>query len=154
MKECRIHECGVAEIFDDPASAGLFAEYAEECANPVSGAPIPVRSMYETLERQGAAQCYAAYADKKLCGFALVLKSVIPEYEMRYARVERIFVGAEARGAGVGTTLMRTIEEQARDAGCEDIYYSAPVGSRFARMLALLPEIYPPTSQVFCRKLA
>lgn len=152
MSEVRIASCRAGDIFDDPASAELFAEYAGECANPVTGAAPPVRAMYEALEESGAVRCVAAYCDGALCGFACVSMVVAPEFEMRWARVERLFVGRAARPTGLGAMLMRRIEDDARDAGCVDIYYSAPIGSRLAKLLFLREE-YRKTNHIFTRRL-
>lgn len=147
-----VRACGVAEIFDDPASAELFAEYAAECANPVTGATPPVRAMYEALEATGAVRFFAAYCDAALRGFACVSIVVAPDYGLRLACVERLFVSAAARRGGLGATLMRKIEDQARAAGCEEIRYSAPVGGRLAKLLFLREE-YQKTNHIFTRRL-
>lgn len=148
-----VRACQAAEIFDDPASAELFAEYEQECANPLTGSTAPVRAMYEALEGLGVAQCFAAYADLKLCGFAFVLISVLPHYGRRFATVESLFVGgAGRRGGGLGVWLMSAVEAHAKKAGCTAIFYSAPVGSRFARLLFLKKE-YRKTNHIFTRSL-
>ena len=147
-----IGKCAVAAIFDDPVAAALFAEYAEECSNPVSGSPLPVRAVYETLEQAGAAQCFAAYQAGALAGFAFVLKTVRPDFGMRYATVERMFAAQRSRGEGLGTELMRAIEADAIEAGCEAIYYSAPAGSRLARLL-FLSKGCRKTNEIFTKRL-
>lgn len=154
-----VRACRVEEIFDDPGSAELFAEYAAECANPVTGAPPPVRAMYEALEQTGAVRFFGAYCridhpldEVRLVGFACVSIVVAPDFGLRLASVERLFVSGAARRGGLGAMLMRKIEDDARDAGCEDIRYSAPVGSRLAKLLFLREE-YQKTNHIFTRRL-
>lgn len=149
-----VRACTVAEIFDDPASAQLFAEYAAECANPVIGVKAPERDMYENLEACGLGQCFAVYDGGKLCGFAFVMAGALPYYALRHATVERLFVSREARAKGLGMRLMAAIEDHARKAGCAAISYSAPVGSRLAQLLFLCADQYRNTNHIFCRTLA
>ncbi|MGA9070542.1 MAG: hypothetical protein WB424_09835, partial [Terracidiphilus sp.] len=94
--------CNAAMIFQDPASAELIAEYERECANPLLGPCAPQPEMYASLEEQGAAQCFAAYKDQTLIGFAFVLTTPLPHYELerKFATVESFFVASVARHTG------------------------------------------------------
>lgn len=141
-----------AVIFDDPASAELFEEYAAECANSLLGPVNPQRAIYEALEPTGSVQCFAAYCAGILRGFAFVLLGPLPHYGRRCATVESLFVARAVRSEGLGPTLMRKMEDHARDMGCEAIFYSAPVGSRLARLLFLREE-YRKTNHIFTRRL-
>ncbi len=145
-----VRRCTVAEIFDDPASKALFAEYAEECACALIGKPAPRRDYYENLEVSGMAQAFAAYEDGFLRGFAFVLTMVAPHYDSFYGGTESLFV---SRGAHCGTALIEAAEEYARSVGCVSFFLSAPVGSRFARLLFLYRDLYTHTGHVFCRRL-
>lgn len=153
MSDVRVASCRAGEIFADPASAELFSEYAAECANPVTGeAATRVPAMYEALEAAGVAQCFAVYVGDELRGFACVMLAVAPEYGMAYARVERLFVASAARDRGAGTSLMESIETYARESGCVDIYYSAPVDSQLETLLSL-KRGYMKTNSIFARRL-
>ena len=145
-----VRACKVAEIFDDPASHALFAEYAEECGCALIGKPAPRRDHYGNLEASGMAQAFAAYQDDELCGFAFVLTMVAPHYGEFYGGAESLFV---SRRSNCGPTLMKATEDYARSAGCVSFFYSAPVGSRFARLLFLYDDLYTYASHVFCRRL-
>lgn len=144
--------CRAAEIFDDPSSTALFEEYARECANPLIGAPEPHRTMYQSLEWMGAAQCFGAYLDSELVGFAFLLMGPLPHYGQRFATVESLFVQGETRG-GLGKSLMKAVEEHAKQNGCAAIFYSAPVGSRLARLLFLCSDEYQNTNHTFTKRL-
>ena len=145
-----IAKCKAAEIFGDPASEALLEEYAEECAIALVGKPAPRLDMYEGMERSGFGQCFAVRQDGKLVGFAMVLICVVPHYDLCLANVESLFV---ARGAQGGRALMSTLNEYAKESGCTSIFYTAPVGSRLARLLFLCADDYVNTNHVFCRRL-
>lgn len=151
MPVSEVRMCMAAEIFDDPRGLDLIAEYAEECANALIGKPAPRRDTYESLEATGFAQCFAAYEDGRLCGFAMLIVSVVPHFELSYAATESLFV---SRGAIGGTDLMTALEDYARRSGCTALFYTAPVNSRLARLLHLRGKPYERTNEVFCRRLA
>lgn len=153
MSEMNIWACSVKALFDDPASAALFAEYARESANPLLGPCAPSREMYEALESTGMGQCFAARLDGALAGFAFVLTSALPHYGRRFASVESLFVVGPSRGGGLGGRLMNAIESYCLEAGCEAVFYSAPVESRLASLMFLWADRYTNTNHVFCRRL-
>jgi GNAT superfamily N-acetyltransferase len=153
MSAAVVSPCRAAEIFDDPDSTALFAEYERECANPLTGTTAPQRAMYEAIEGLGLAQCFAARADGLLCGCAFVLIAAVPHYGRRFATVESLFVLSGARMSGLGRQLMYAVEAHAQEAGCSAIFYSAPVASRLAKLLSLL-DGYRNTNLIFTRSLA
>jgi len=152
-----ISKCRAAEIFDDPEGEDLIREYAEECGNALVGTPVPQRDRYENLEAAGIGQCFAAYElldhplDRAaLVGFAFVLVTVVPHYEVKLAAVESVFV---TRRAHSGAALMNALNHYATKMGCTTIFYTAPVGSRLAKLLFLCSDEYTHTSHVFSRRL-
>lgn len=145
-----IKRISVGELFDDPHSAELIEEYSRECGNALIGKPAPRRDLYENLEVSGLAQCFAAYERGQLCGFALAIASVVPHYGLSCATLESLFV---RRGSHSGASLMRAVEDYAIALGCVSIFYTAPVGSRMARLLFLSSDEYAHTNHVFCRRL-
>ena len=142
--------CRAAEIFDDPEGADLIREYAEECGNALVGTPVPQRDRYENLEAAGMGQCFAAYVGLKLVGFAFVLVTAVPHYDVKLAAVESVFV---TRSAHCGAVLMTKLNDYAASMGCATIFYTAPVGSRLAKLLFLCSDEYTHTSHVFSRRL-
>lgn len=153
MRDVQVLGCRAGEIFDDPASAVLFEENSYECANPLLGATAPQREMYEVLERSGMAQCFGAYEGDVLRGFAFMLMAPSGHNGRRYATVESLFVTREARSSGLGDLVMGTMEDHAKQYGCEAIFYSAHVGSRLAKLLFLCSDRYTNTNHIFCRRL-
>ena len=147
-----VARCRAAEIFADACSAELFAAYDAECANPLLGPTTPQGAIYEALEATGSVQAFAGYLNGVLCGFGFVILGPLPHYGRKFATVESVFVARVARHSGLGTRLMSELEEFAREAGCEVIFYSAPVGSRLARLL-FLSDDYCNTNHVFTKRL-
>jgi hypothetical protein len=145
-----IRACRAREIFDDPRSEQLLAEYSAECAIALIGRPSPRRDMYENLEACGMGHCFAAYEAGELCGFAMLLIAVVPHYSLSCGNLESLFV---TRSAHCGGDLMRRVEEFARERGCTAILYTAPVNSRLARLLFLSEDRYMLVGHAFCRRL-
>jgi len=146
-----VRACSSAEIFDDPLGPPLIQEYAEECGNALIGKPAPRRDMYENLEASGLGQCFAAYEKGLLVGFAMVLVCVVPHYGLSLANAESLFV---TRSAHCGGQLMKALDDYAAAQGCVTIFYTAPVGSRLAKLLFLCADEYVNTNHVFSKRLA
>lgn len=146
-----IREIPVAEIFAAPNVKELFSEYAVECSIPLIGEINPQPEIYAAIERAGIMQCFGAYEDDLLVGFATVLMMVLPHYGKKTATVESIFIAHEHRAGGIGRSLLKSIEGFAKGAGCVAILYSTPAGGTFERLLSL--SGYAHTNAVFCRSL-
>lgn len=145
-----IRKCTVGELFSDTRCAELIDEYAAECGIALVGKPAPRRDIYENLEASGLGQCFAAYEQGELVGFAMLVTSVVPHYGLACATPESIFV---KRGSHSGTALMRALEEYAMERGCRAIFYTAPANSRMARLLFLCADEYRNTNHVFAKRL-
>lgn len=146
--------CEMAEIFDHPSFPRLWAEAAEECANPDMSAVDPDRAFYQTLEASGYARFFRCGVGGEMYGFASLLVAPSGANGKRYGTVERLFVDRAHRAGGAGSRMMVAIEAAARDAGCEAITYSAHVGTSLARLLFLYTDVYKLTNFIFCRRLA
>lgn len=147
-----IWACKARAVFEDQASAALFAEYERESAIAMLGPCAPSLERYEALEASGAGQCFAAYSGGALAGFAFVLAAHVPHHARKLAVVESLFV-VRALSGYLGGRLMNAIEDCYREAGFEDLLYSAPARSRLAVMLFLHEDEYVNTGHVFCRRL-
>lgn len=128
------------EILDAPNAAELFAEYAAECALPELAPVCPQRELYEAMERSGALQAFGVYEHGALVGFAVVLVYTVPHYGRKLAANESIFISMRARAKGYGSLLIKQIKQYARESGCVAFQYTAPVGSRFNRLLSVRDE--------------
>lgn len=149
----RIRQCRAREIFEDPCGPELIAEYARECANALIGKPAPRLDIYENLEASGMGQCFAAYEEEqghKLVGFAMVVVAVVPHYSLSVATLESIFT---SRDTNCGGQLLDAIESYAANLGAEAVIYTAPLGSRMAKLMFLCGDLYQHTNHVFTRRL-
>lgn len=141
-----IFRIGYAEILGFPE---LLKEYEAECSIPEIGMATPNPATYAAMERSGAFQCFGAFEDGELVGFATVLLSMLPHYAKRVAIVESIFA---QKGRTCGSDLRSALKAFARDSGCDSILYSAPFGGRFERLLER-DKGCRRTNSVFCESL-
>jgi GNAT superfamily N-acetyltransferase len=141
-----------SEILEAPNAQGLLAAYADECSIPEIGEPKPQATQYELLESAGALHTFGVYENDELVGFASVLIAPLPHYGRKVATIESIFVHPAHRESAIGRTLMLVVEQFADVQGCAAILYSAPKGSRFDKLLNILPD-YRNTNAVYCRSL-
>ena len=145
-----IREIASAEIFAAPNAADLLAEYAAECSIPLIGKIDPRQEMYAAMERNGALQCFGAYAGNRLIGFAAVLTTVLPHYGKKVATMESLFVAKSGRKGGTGAELLKAVNQYAKETGCVAILYSAPAGGKLEKLLS---RTCKQTNTVFCRSL-
>lgn len=130
----------------------LIAKYAAESSIPEIGPVNPQWDIYATLEKSGLFQCFGAYHENMLVGFAWVLTPVLPHYGKRVATLESIFVSSTFRQFGYGVALMRAVEQYAKGVGCVGVLYSAPAGGRLERLLEL-KKSYRRTNAIFYRSV-
>lgn len=140
------------DIWDAPNSAGLLQEYAQECATAGLGELNLQLDLYARMEEMGSLQCFGLYEGPQLAGFASVLTAIIPQYGIKGATVDSLFVMKSCREGGPGTALMVAIEQYARDSQCQAIFYSPPLSSQLERILAN-KHSYRTTGTVFMRRL-
>lgn len=140
------------ELLFDPDAAPLFREYAAECSIPELGAISPQRDIYEAMEKNGVAHFFGAYDGVHLVGFAVMLIYILPHYGSKVATTESLFLAKLSRGWGNGVSLMKYLENYARERDCKAFLYTAPRGGRLARLLSLFKE-YRRTNDVFLRQL-
>lgn len=122
-----------AIVFDAPNAENMLRAYATECLEPDGQ---PQREMYESLERMGALQCFAAYDGLALVGFISVLVSLMPHTGKKLAAVESVFVDPEYRDGGAGTLLLDTARRYAQSVGCTKLTWVVRLGSRLDRILS------------------
>lgn len=150
---CEVRPCTVAELFEDQHAPALFREYERECANAALGQTFPSRDLYENLEKGGFLQCYSVRRDGLLYGFAATIVGVLPHYGYKCGTVDSLYVAYMAREWGLGTSLMRFVEDELRKQECRAMFYTAPVNSRLARLLFLCGDEYKHTNHVFTKRL-
>ena|SRR6185312_3570100 len=124
------------DILEDPNWPDLLRDYGAECSIPELGTPNPQAELYEALEKSGQFRAFAGYDDGRLVGFAAMLVYTLPHYGTKIAATESIFLARDYRSTFSAWDLMDVMERHARADGCVAFMYSAPVGSRFDRMLS------------------
>ena len=132
-----------------PNAQLLIDEYAAECSIPEA---LPQAEMYAALEEIGALQCFGAYVDEELVGFASVVSAVMPHNGRRSATLESIFVSADHRSSGAGNALLIAAEHYAAERECVAIIYSPRIGSTMERVLLRRCDCHP-THTVYTRWL-
>lgn len=147
-----IREVPIATVLRAPEAKELFRLYAEECSLPELGQASPHDELYETLAAKAGMKSLAVFEGDELVGFATVLSYTVPHYGKKVAATESIFI-APGHRAGLGSELLAAIETDSRRSGCAVVLYSAPCGSRFARMLSLSSR-YRHSNQVYLRDLS
>lgn len=152
MGKCVIRPICYSDILSAPNADSLIAGYADECSIPAIGKAAPQAEMYAKMEAANLMQCFGAYRDAELIGFASVLIGILPHYGQRVATMESLYVDPEYRGYA-GHTLLAAIENFASEADCVALLYSAPVGSKLERVLSLRASCIR-TNSVFCKRLA
>jgi hypothetical protein len=141
-----------AAILDDPNWPNLLREYGEECSIPELGTPNPQRDIYEALEKSGGFYAFAGYDEYQLVAAAAILVYTLPHYGTKIAASESMFLSRSNRTMFSGLKMMNVMELYARSMGCVSFLWSAPVGSRFARLLTSLKD-YRHTNNAYVRQL-
>lgn len=141
-----------ATILDDPNWPALLAEYAAECSMPELGPPNPQRDLYELLEKSGGFQAFGVYDGNNLAGFACVLIYVLPHFGVKVATTESIFLSRSYPSPLTGMNLLNYLQEYALNNECRAFLYSAPVGSRFDRLLTLF-DSHRHTNNIYLKPL-
>ena len=149
-----IRPVSYAEILSAPNAERLMSDYAAECSIPELGPINPQRELYAAMEQSGAMQAFGVYEEGTLIGFMTVLIWTVPHYGKKIASTESIFLASERRDSGIGANMLQYIEEYAKGNDCAAIQYTAPVNSRFARLLAINVDRYRRTNSIYLRNLA
>ena len=121
-----------ADILEAENAAQLIAEYAAECSVPDAN---PQAEQYAALEQAGALQCFGAYVDGTLIGFASVLTAIMPHHGKRVATVESIFVQAQSRTTDAALFLLSALEQYAAERDCVAMLSTARAGSQYDKLL-------------------
>jgi GNAT superfamily N-acetyltransferase len=132
-KSTTIRRVSYSEIFGAPNGQKLIDEYAAECSVPDADPQI---GMYAAMEQSGALQCFGAYLDGRLIGFATVLKAVMPHHGKRVATLESLFVSPSDRDSGAGNDLLSAAEQFAAVSACEALLCTARIGSTLEKVLS------------------
>ena len=138
------------EILGAPNWPELLVEYAAECSLPELGPVNPQAGLYEGLERSGGFQAFGAFDDARLVGFVTVLEYPLPHYGgKKIAATESLFLARAYRNQGIWPRMMAVVKGFAKSRGCATVQCTAPVGSRFARLMELNRTQYRKSNVVY-----
>lgn len=85
-----------------------------------------VESIFETINKYPDYHVYVACRDSKMLGtFSLLIVDKIAHLGARFGIVEDVVVGAEWRGKGVGSQLMRFAMQKCQEAQCYKLVLSS-----------------------------
>jgi|TARA_R110000744_G_scaffold11662_4_gene35344 GNAT superfamily N-acetyltransferase len=146
------HQITFNELSSDPMFQTLIDGYADESA--MEGLP-PVDCQYHTYEAMCAAGIIfvlGAYHDDILCGFAVVITSIVPHYGVCVAATESFFVAPDKRDTGAGLMLLRKAERVAQTRGAVGFLVSAPTGGRLEDVM-IKSSTYKERNRVFFKGL-
>ena len=142
------------EILDAPNAKELLDEYEKECALEELAPICPDAMLYEMMEKSGGLQCFGVYDEGALVGFVSVLIWTVPHYSKKIGSNADIFLASAHRISGTGPKMIALAEGYAKEKGCCAFQWTAPVNSRFAKLLALNVDRYRRTNVVYLRNLA
>ena len=97
-------------------------------------------------------QCFGVFIEGALVGFMSILVYVLPHYGKKIATTESIFLARKHRSAITGLDMIHEAERYAKEKGCTAVLYTAPIGSRFSRLL-FARRGYRHSNNVFVRGL-
>ena len=143
----------MSSLRDDPALAGLIAEYDQESRNPGVPDPDPDWNLYFILESANMIFAFGAYTGAgELIGAISVLTSSMTHVRGFVAgRVETYFVKQSHRKGGAGVLLLREAERTLKARGISLLFVTAPIGGRLDAALPMWG--YQQTNHVYCRSL-
>lgn len=134
MVTCSIEP--VVNVLHDPAFMALSEAYARAGIDELVGDEWVVDfDRYTALEASGLFKTFALRADGVLVGFGTLSIADSLHTSRPIALVESIFVADEYRP--YSGRLIAAMKRYARDRGIFYLSFSAPVGSRLDRMLAV-----------------
>ena len=141
------------EILAAPNADELFAEYESECANPELAPIKPQSDLYAAMEASGGLQAFGVYEGDELIGFLTILIWTVPHYGKKIGSNADIFLASAHRMSGTGAKMVALAEGYAKSKGAVCFQWTVPVGSRFARLLAVNSERYRRSNLIYLRIL-
>lgn len=137
------------ELFDHPLFADLCIEYAKESGNDDLGLALPSTDLYKALEAIGRCFCIGAFDGCDMVGFAVLMLNDHPHYSKTVGICDEIFVKREHRKGLAGLSLIRKVQEVAKEKGVPGVYFSAPADSRLSKLFA---RLFKETDRVYWAK--
>lgn len=115
----------ISYLADRPGFVDLLAGWLHEQwghLNPGSSVESRREELRAEMNRDRIPVTFVAHEDAKLFGSATLRESDLPIRPQLGPWLGSVFVASEARRRGIGTRLVRTVEEKADELGVETLY--------------------------------
>lgn len=140
LKKILVKEYSFEDFFNLKGLAELIQEYVNSSNNPlVQDVDITyideVKSAYKSLLKNNDVSFHAITDDDIVVGLASLIQSSNGNSSESVIDINAIYVTPEYRRKGLGTKLLKYIDEFALSHGAVGIYFQVPVGSRLENVL-------------------
>lgn len=140
LKKILVKEYSFEDFFNLKGLAKLIQEYVNSSNNPlVQDVDITyideVRDAYKSLLKNNDVTFHAITDNNTVVGLASLIQSSNGNSSESVIDINAIYVTPEYRRKGLGSKLLKYIDEFALSHGAVGIYFQVPVGSRLENVL-------------------
>lgn len=140
LKKILVKEYSFEDFFNLKGLAELIQEYVNSSNNPlVQDVDITyideVKRAYKSLLKNNNVTFHAITDNNTVVGLASLIQSSNGNSTESVIDINAIYVTPEYRRKGLGTKLLKYIDEFALSHGAVGIYFQVPVGSRLENVL-------------------
>ena len=140
LKKILVKEYSFEDFFNLKGLAELIQEYVNSSNNPlVQDVDITyideVKDAYKSLLKNNNVTFHAITDNATVVGLASLIQSSNGNSSESVIDINAIYVTPEYRRKGLGTKLLKYIDEFALSHGAVGIYFQVPVGSRLENVL-------------------
>lgn len=140
LKKILVKEYSFEDFFNLKGLAELIQEYVNSSNNPlVQDVDITyideVKDAYKSLLKNNDVTFHAITDDDIVVGLAALIQSSNGNSSESVIDINAIYVTPEYRRKGLGSKLLKYIDEFALSHGAVGIYFQVPVGSRLENVL-------------------
>ena len=140
LKKILVKEYSFEDFFNLKGLAKLIQEYVNSSNNPlVQDVDITyideVRDAYKSLLKNNNVTFHAITDDDTVVGLVALIQSSNGNSSESVIDINAIYVTPEYRRKGLGSKLLKYIDEFALSHGAVGIYFQVPVGSRLENVL-------------------
>lgn len=140
LKKILVKEYSFEDFFNLKGLAELIQEYVNSSNNPlVQDVDITyideVKRAYKSLLKNNNVTFHAVTVDDTVVGLASLIQSSNGNSSESVIDINAIYVTPEYRRKGLGSKLLKYIDEFALSQGAVGIYFQVPVGSRLENVL-------------------
>ena len=140
LKKILVKEYSFEDFFNLKGLAKLIQEYVNSSNNPLVQDVdityiVEVKDAYKSLLKKNNVTFHAITDDDTVVGLAALIQSSNGNSSESVIDINAIYVTPEYRRKGLGSKLLKYIDEFAFSQGAVCIYFQVPVGSRLENVL-------------------